>query len=201
MSDPVVDKIQKNPKYLELRKKRSGFGWFLTLLMMVVYYGYIALIAFNKPSWPSPSAHRRHHAGHSHRHGRDHLHDRDHRHLRAARQQRIRRTDHRNPERRLQMKKMTLTLAALLALLTTGLVYAAGGDVGQAAKQETNWTAIIMFTVRGRHAVHHQMGGRARPSRPLTSTPAAAASPASRTAWRLRATTCPRPRSWVSPRP
>jgi uncharacterized membrane protein (DUF485 family) len=56
MSDPVVDKIQKNPKYLELRKKRSGFGWFLTLLMMVVYYGYIALIAFNKPFWPSPSA-------------------------------------------------------------------------------------------------------------------------------------------------
>ena len=48
MSDPVVDKIQKNPKYLELRKKRSGFGWFLTLLMMVVYYGYIAIIAFNK---------------------------------------------------------------------------------------------------------------------------------------------------------
>jgi uncharacterized membrane protein (DUF485 family) len=49
MSDPVVDKIQKHPKYLELRSKRGGFGWFLTLLMMVVYYGYIALIAFNKP--------------------------------------------------------------------------------------------------------------------------------------------------------
>jgi cation/acetate symporter len=45
------------------------------------------------------------------------------------------------------MKKMTLTLAALLALLTTGLVYAAGGDVGQAAKQETNWTAISMFAL------------------------------------------------------
>ena len=54
MSDPVVDKIQKNPKYLELRKKRSGFGWFLTLLMMVVYYGYIALIAFNKPFLSQP---------------------------------------------------------------------------------------------------------------------------------------------------
>lgn len=49
MSDPVVDKIQKHPKYLELQKKRSGFGWMLTILMMVVYYGYIALIAFNKP--------------------------------------------------------------------------------------------------------------------------------------------------------
>ena len=54
MSDPVVDKIQKNPKYLELRRKRSGFGWFLTLLMMVVYYGYIALIAFNKPFLAQP---------------------------------------------------------------------------------------------------------------------------------------------------
>ena len=54
MSDPVVDKIQKNPKYLELRKKRSSFGWLLTLLMMVVYYGYIALIAFNKPFLAQP---------------------------------------------------------------------------------------------------------------------------------------------------
>lgn len=49
MNDPIVDRIQKNPKYLELRKKRNAFGWGLTLLMMVVYYGYIALIAFNKP--------------------------------------------------------------------------------------------------------------------------------------------------------
>lgn len=54
MSDPVVDKIQKNPKYLELRKKRNLFGWGLTLLMMVVYYGYIALIAFNKPFLAQP---------------------------------------------------------------------------------------------------------------------------------------------------
>lgn len=49
MSDPMVEKIQNHPKYLELRKKRNSFGWMLTLLMMLVYYGYIALIAFNKP--------------------------------------------------------------------------------------------------------------------------------------------------------
>ena len=49
MIDPVVDRIQKHPKYLELRKKRNTFGWLLTILMMVVYYGYIALIAFNNP--------------------------------------------------------------------------------------------------------------------------------------------------------
>ena len=54
MSDPVVDKIQKHPKYLELRKKRNSFGWMLTLVMMMVYYGYIALIAFNKPFLAQP---------------------------------------------------------------------------------------------------------------------------------------------------
>lgn len=54
MSDPVVDKIQSNPKYLELRRKRTRFGWWLTALMMVVYYGYIALIAFNKPFLAQP---------------------------------------------------------------------------------------------------------------------------------------------------
>ena len=54
MSDPVIDKIQKHPKYLELRRKRNTFGWSLTLLMMVVYFGYIALIAFNKPFLAQP---------------------------------------------------------------------------------------------------------------------------------------------------
>ena len=48
MSDPVVDKIQANPKYRALRSKRTTLGVVLTILMLVVYYGYIALIAFNK---------------------------------------------------------------------------------------------------------------------------------------------------------
>lgn len=54
MSDPVVEKIQSNPKYLELKRKRNSFGWMLTILMLVVYYGYIALIAFNKPFLAQP---------------------------------------------------------------------------------------------------------------------------------------------------
>ena len=54
MSDPVVDKIQTHPKYLELKTKRNSFGWTLTWLMMIVYYGYIALIAFNKPFLAQP---------------------------------------------------------------------------------------------------------------------------------------------------
>ena len=37
-------------------------------------------------------------------------------------------------------------LASAAALAATAPVLAAGGDVGNAAKQATNWTAIIMFT-------------------------------------------------------
>ena len=54
MSDNVVARIRANPKYQELKRKRSSFGWWLTLLMMVVYYGYIALIAWNKPFLATP---------------------------------------------------------------------------------------------------------------------------------------------------
>ena len=49
MNDDIVARIRANPKYQELRSKRNRFGWWLTLLMMVVYYGYISLIAWNKP--------------------------------------------------------------------------------------------------------------------------------------------------------
>jgi uncharacterized membrane protein (DUF485 family) len=54
MSNDVVARIRANPKYQELRRKRNGFGWWLTLLMMVVYYGYIALIAWNKEFLSQP---------------------------------------------------------------------------------------------------------------------------------------------------
>lgn len=52
--DDVTERIRSNPKYQELRRKRNGFGWALTLAMLVVYYGYIALIAFNKPFLSQP---------------------------------------------------------------------------------------------------------------------------------------------------
>ncbi|MEK8052604.1 DUF485 domain-containing protein [Ideonella sp. DXS22W] len=54
MSNDVVARIRANPKYQELRRKRNSFGWWLTLLMMVVYYGYIALIAWNKEFLSQP---------------------------------------------------------------------------------------------------------------------------------------------------
>jgi uncharacterized membrane protein (DUF485 family) len=48
MEQDLVHRIESNPNYRRLVAKRTKFGWTLTALMMIVYYGYILLIAFNK---------------------------------------------------------------------------------------------------------------------------------------------------------
>ena len=45
------------------------------------------------------------------------------------------------------MKSSFKYLGALSALLMANVALAAGGDLGQVAKQPTNWTAISMFSV------------------------------------------------------
>ena len=47
-ADAIVARIEANPKYHELRRKRNTLGWTLTIMMLVVYYGFIGLIAFDK---------------------------------------------------------------------------------------------------------------------------------------------------------
>ena len=42
-------RIAAHPAYQELKAKRTSFGMRLTLAMLVVYYGFILLVAFNKP--------------------------------------------------------------------------------------------------------------------------------------------------------
>ena len=49
MEIDLATKIASHPKYQELKAKRSRFGWWLTLAIMVVYYGFILLVAFDKP--------------------------------------------------------------------------------------------------------------------------------------------------------
>lgn len=49
MEDDLARRIASNPKYQELKSKRSTFGWWLTIAMLVVYYGFILLVAFDKP--------------------------------------------------------------------------------------------------------------------------------------------------------
>ena len=49
METDLATRIASHPKYQELKSKRSSFGWWLTLAGMVAYYGFILLVAFDKP--------------------------------------------------------------------------------------------------------------------------------------------------------
>lgn len=48
MSSELSQQIRNNPKYRELTTSRNKLGWFLTILMLIVYYGFIIIIAFDK---------------------------------------------------------------------------------------------------------------------------------------------------------
>lgn len=49
MEDQVVTKILASANYQKLVKARTSFGWMLAILVLIVYYGFIVLIAFDKP--------------------------------------------------------------------------------------------------------------------------------------------------------
>jgi len=49
MQPDLTQKILSDPRYRELKARRTRFGWWLTLAMMLVYYGFILLVAFDKP--------------------------------------------------------------------------------------------------------------------------------------------------------
>jgi uncharacterized membrane protein (DUF485 family) len=42
------DRIVANPKFQQLVQERTRFGWILTAVILVVYFGFIGLIAFDK---------------------------------------------------------------------------------------------------------------------------------------------------------
>jgi uncharacterized membrane protein (DUF485 family) len=48
MEDQLVKKILANANYQKLVKARTSFGWLLAILVLIVYYGFIVLIAFDK---------------------------------------------------------------------------------------------------------------------------------------------------------
>ena len=40
------EKIKQDPNYQELVRRRSSLGWTLSLIMLVIYFGFILLVAF-----------------------------------------------------------------------------------------------------------------------------------------------------------
>ena len=48
MLDEIAARVEANPKYHRLVSMRSSYSIVMTMLVMVVYYGYILLVAFDK---------------------------------------------------------------------------------------------------------------------------------------------------------
>ncbi len=46
MSESISNKIQQNPKYLELASRRGRLAWTLSAIVCVIFYGFILMIAF-----------------------------------------------------------------------------------------------------------------------------------------------------------
>ena len=49
MEDDIVQRVKADPNYQKLVKSRSSYGWLLTWAVMIVYYGFTLLNAFDKP--------------------------------------------------------------------------------------------------------------------------------------------------------
>lgn len=49
MDNDLTARIARDPRYQQLKARRSRFGWLLAIAMLIVYYGFILLVAFDKP--------------------------------------------------------------------------------------------------------------------------------------------------------
>jgi uncharacterized membrane protein (DUF485 family) len=49
MDANLAERIAAHPTYQKLKGTRSSLGWWLAGAMMVVYYGFIVLVAYFKP--------------------------------------------------------------------------------------------------------------------------------------------------------
>lgn len=47
MKQEIFDRINNDPNYILLVQKRSRLGWQLSFLMLLIYFGFVLVIAFN----------------------------------------------------------------------------------------------------------------------------------------------------------
>jgi len=50
-------KIEQDPNYQELVRRRSSLGWMLSLIMLVIYFGFILLVAYAPKFLGTPLGH------------------------------------------------------------------------------------------------------------------------------------------------
>lgn len=56
MDHEALQKIQANPKFQQLVQKKTSLAWTLSLIMLVIYYGFILLLAFSPATLGTPIA-------------------------------------------------------------------------------------------------------------------------------------------------
>lgn len=54
MGDAGISAVAENPRYRALVKARARFAWTLTAIMLAAYFGFILLVAFDKPFLAQP---------------------------------------------------------------------------------------------------------------------------------------------------
>ena len=47
-ADRAIETIKNDPQFKELVRKRSTFAWTLSILMLVIYFGFVLTVAFHK---------------------------------------------------------------------------------------------------------------------------------------------------------
>jgi len=47
MKQEMVDRIKNDPDFIQLTRERSKFAWTLTIIMLVIYFGFVLVIAFD----------------------------------------------------------------------------------------------------------------------------------------------------------
>ena len=57
MDEDLAEQIAADPNYQALKSRRLRFGWILTIAVLVVYYGFILLVAFDKEFMAIPLGH------------------------------------------------------------------------------------------------------------------------------------------------
>jgi uncharacterized membrane protein (DUF485 family) len=49
MAPQDYNRVLRSPRFQELVRQRTRFAWTLTIVMLVIYFGFILLVAFAKP--------------------------------------------------------------------------------------------------------------------------------------------------------
>ena len=49
MAASEYERVLRNPSFQQLVRQRAGFAWTLSIIMLIIYFGFILLVAFAKP--------------------------------------------------------------------------------------------------------------------------------------------------------